>query len=373
MASLVKNGETYGLIWTVSGEQCRESLKTTNYQKAKQRKAWLEDQFYDGEHDPFEKKWYERKKETNRTSLKAKVEEFIKFKTRARGQQGWSQSVAKRETYVMRKFSRHVGGKLKDLTDSDLEDFYYRDSVNSEHTRNGDYISVNTFLNWCITKGYLESKPEFKPKKPQSKIPKFIYPEQLAELIHYRLQVIEGDWKSGQLKIKERGAYWCVLGWMVLAGTGLRPVELANLKLRHVQKDSIIIGEDFTTKVRSERTVPLLYESKQAVDILTDSNFRKLEPSMKGSEYLLGRKPSYAKKQLSYDFTETWELFFSDKPKRTLYNLKDTFAVRFLYDGSGRALNDLADILGHASLDTTRRYLKAVPYGATVEGTIWDH
>lgn len=112
-------------------------------------------------------------------------------------------------------------------------------------------------------------------------------------------------------------------------------------------------------------------EAGQATRLLADQRFRRMQGL--DSDRLLGRKPGYAQGRMSRDFTTTWQQVFPDRPRRTLYNLKDTFAVRFLYSPGGGNINELANILGHASLDTTRRYLKAVPYGTRLEGTIWDY
>lgn len=383
MASLIKNGKHYGIRWTDSKRhprQVRESLKTSDRHKAIHKKKQLEWEYANGQHDPWKRKWYDQEKSHQSEWLTPSlVSKFIEYKSTARGREGWSEAVAHREKYVMGRFADMIGEKpVGEITKKELENFYYRDGVHSDHTRNGDYISVNTFLNWCISNGYLSAKPVFKPSKPQSKTPRFIYPEQLSRLIRYRTDQIALDIKDGRLKRPELGAYWAPLGWMVLAGTGLRPIELAQIKIAHIESGHILVGADFTTKVKAERRVPLLYEAKQAVDILTDVRYRSLEPNLSGSPYLLGRKPEYSKKQLSIEFSATWKACYPDKPKCSLYNLKDTFCVRFLSDDKlpgapGMRLNELKDILGHASIATTEKYLKAVPYGTRVTGTIWDH
>lgn len=380
MASLVKNQSIYGLIWTDSRrypKQVRESLKTTERHRATAKKKQLEWEYLEGEHDPWRRKWYERPQHID-PRLSELIGEFIRFKTNARGELGWNENTAKREKYVLQKMVRLLGDPyITDLTADHLEKFYYRKDVSSDHTRNGDYISVNTFLNWCMEQGHLKTKPHFRPSKPQSKVPKFLYPEDLSELIRYRLGKIERDIRTNHLVNDRNAAYWHVYAWMILAGTGMRPVELSRLKLSHIHNDWVLVGADYTTKTRSERRVPLLFEAQQAVQILTDPNVRRREPTLAKSTYLLGRKPDYAKKELSYDFTDSWKACFPDRTDRTLYNLKDTFCVRFLSDDSvpspsGMKLNDLREILGHASLNTTQRYLKAVPYGVKVSGTIWD-
>ena len=367
MASLTKNGKNYGLIWTDSSRtpsQVRESLKTQDRNQALQKKNELEWKYHNRDnlsfpesdrHDPWKQKWYEQKADEGKTVAEA-VEEFIRFKSRARGQQGWSDTAQRNETYTMRKFARHVGNiLLEDLKKEHLEGFYYRDKVNSDHTRNSLYISVNTFLNWCIDQGYLEEKPVFKPKKPQTKVPKFI------RLDEVRTMYEAEDWE------------YVRYGWLLLVSTGMRPAELANLKLAAINNNHLLIGEDFTTKVRAERRIPFLFETEFAIEKLTDSSFnRSYSP-----EYLLGRSPKTTKPILSQRFSKLWGETFPRK-KRALYNLKDTFAVRFLSDDSlqsrtGMKLNDLKEILGHASLSTTQRYLKAIPYGTDLSGSLWDY
>lgn len=303
------------------------------------------------------------------------MESFIIYKSKTKGKQGWNDTTARNETLTMRKFSRVIGGTkpLQQVTAKDLESFYYRDKVNSDWTRKSLYISVNTFLNWCEEQEFIKDKPEYKPKKPQTKLPKFIWPEDFAKLIQDRIETIEGYIKDNPVDRTNQYAWWGIYGWMILAGTGMRPIELANLKLHHVEENSILIGEDFTTKVRAERRVPLLFEAKVAAQILTNPHFRSLEPYMNNSPYLLGRKPKSAKDKLSRQFSKAWKESFSGQPKRSLYNLKDMFAVRYLSTAdSGLALNSLKEILGHASLETTQKYLKAVPPGTKITGTIWD-
>lgn len=379
MASLVKNGSNYGLVWTDSSRtpsQVRESLKTESRRKAEVKKKQLEWEYHNGEHDPWRRKWYE-KDHLQGTSLRGAVEQFIRYKSRAKGQEGWSYDNAKKEGFVMRKFVRIVGNiEVSALEKKDLERFYYRDNVTSDHTRNSDYISINTFLNWCIARGYLKAKPIFRPKKPQSKVPKFIYPEELKGLIEWKLDDIERNIKASNFYTRQRRPYWMILGWLVLAGTGMRPKELMHLKKNHVERGSVLIGEDFTTKVKAERRVPLLFESEYAVQILLDNNFREKDPIMAKSDHLLGRKPS-SQEKLSRAFSKAWENKYPDKPKRTLYTLKDMFCVRFLTDdsipsASGMKLNELREILGHASLETTQKYLKAIPFGTSLAGSVLE-
>lgn len=376
MASLVKNGSTYGLIWTDSSRdprQTRESLKTGNHTEAKRLKARLEHDYWHGDHDPWERKWYQRETKAAGATLRRAVERFIAYKSGLRGRGSWSDATERREASVLRKFVRIVGDKaLSRLTPKDLEEFYYRDSVSSDHTRDSDYISINAFLNWALREGIIEDKPEFRPPKPQAKTPKFIHPRELARLIGWKLGRL-ADWrKNPNFQASHNKGSYIPLAWMLLVGTGMRPKELAHLKVSHMKGQYAIVGEGFTTKTRAERTVPLLFEAPAAARILTDPRLRAMDPATASSDYLLGRTPSYVKNKISREFTAAWKDVFPDQPKRTLYNLKDTFAVRFLYGQKGN-MNDLANILGHASLNTTRRYLKAVPYGTSIEGTIWDY
>lgn len=383
MASLVKNGETYGLVWTDSSRgqpQTRESLKTSDLATARRRKARLEADYWEGDHDPWERKWYEKGEDGQSVRMGEAVERFIRYKSAARGRDGWNEATAQKEAYVMRNFAEIIGEDtlLENITNADTERVYYREGVTSDHTRNSDYISLTAFFNWAAKKGWMEDQPDFRPPAPQTKVPKFITPAQLAALTWWKLSEIARNIKGNHLYEESEGAYWIPMGWMVLAGTGLRPIELANLKLSHIEGDSIIVGEDFTTKVRAERRVPLLFEAGQAAWLLSHPRFRALQSRLASPGHLLGRSPSHTKRKLSEEFSRAWQSRFPDKPKRTLYNLKNTFAVRFLCDDTiiaphGIKLLQLRDILGHSSIKTTERYLEAIPYGTNIVGTIWDH
>lgn len=377
MASLKKNGSNYGLVWTDSSRepsQVRESLKTDIRRRAIAKQKELEWKYHEGEHDPWKQKWYEKPTDHSIITIESAVESFIRFKTGTRGQQGWNDTTQKREVPLMRKFARYVGNiPLDNLTKGHLEDFYFRDKVNSPHTRASDYISVNTFLNWCVTNEYIDEKPIFKPKKPQSKVPKYIHPKELAKLIHGKVHFIEDRINNGTIHNEKQAGYWVVLGWMILAGTGMRPIELSQIRISDIYGDNILVGAHFDTKTKEERYVPLMYEAKQAVQLLTNPHYRQLDPTMKDSDLLLGRKPNYCKTKLSRDFTNIWKLVFPNKPKRTLYNLKDMFCVRFLHGERDTNIDQLASILGHSSYDTTKRYQKSVPHDIEISGTIWDY
>ena len=385
MASLVKNGNTYSLIWTDrsrSPKKIRENLKTDDRKRAVRLQKQLEwgyanrhnRQFPDDQkHDPWVRRWYQADYTRKDNTLLSKlIEDFISFKLSEKGTSGWGRSAERREPYVLRKFVRIVGDRpVRQLTRDHLQAFYYRAGVNSDHTRQSDYISINTFLNWLLTHEYLETKPEYRPKKAQQLLPRFITPVELSAVIQKHIERTAANVQLGKCAPRP---YYPVLAWMVLAGTGIRPVELSRITLSAVQNGHLLVGDGFDTKSRRQRLVPLLYESRQAVDLLCNPAYRKLQ-GMQGVT-LLGRDPAYAKNYISRQFTSAWQACFPDKD-RSLYNLKDMFAVRFLCDDTHQSagairLNELKEILGHASLETTQKYLKAIPFRTDLRGTIFD-
>lgn len=377
MASLQKNGDNYGLVWTDSTRrksQVRESLKTDDKRKAQLKKKELEWKYAEGEHDPWDQKWYERSR-PDEIFLQEAIKQYIKYKRNAKGKEGWGYRRYERTAPMLRHFAKFTGDMaVHELTEQHLTDYFYRPKVNSSHTRRTYRINLITFFKWCESKGYLDDYPDHELKPTKQKTPKFIYPDELAKLIQWKVDDVMKSVKKGEPHGTHESfsQIWMVYGWMILASTGMRPSELMRIKINHIGRQFINIGEDFDVKNAVERSIPILYEAKRAIPVLL--KVRDKDRMMKDSEYLLGRPSDSSAQRMSKEFTRGWGKLFDHK--RTLYNLKHTFAIRFLNDPEhsrkAKALHDLKFILGHKSITSTEIYTNKVPYGVNIEGTIWD-
>ncbi len=372
-----KNGKNYYIRWTDryrhDRKQVRETLKTDNQELAKDRKDLLVHQFLKGEHDPWKKKWYNRNRsDLDNPILLQAIEEFIAYKKNLKGAKGWGKHQKNSAPYVLEDFAESVGEatQLNEITENDLQNFLYNGSLESDHSRKSYNRIIRTFQNWCVKKGYLDQVVDFHVDKPQKQIPKFLKGSEIKSLCDYHIDENLENIKKNIVK-KNRSTLWMPLAWWLLARTGLRPSELMKLKTSHIDLESglIIIGEDFLTKSRNQRNVPIFEDTEEILRLILDSDFRNKDTLMKDHEWLFGRHGDQAQKRLSKKFSKARDEKFPDK-EFTLYNLRHTFAVWFLTRSSnqskGHRLYDLMRILGHSRLETTQQYLQAVPYQLTL-------
>lgn len=363
----------------------KESLQTKKMDDAYRRKLRLEELYNKGKHDPWQQKWFENASIKPFVSgsllsgdpstirymdvgirVEEAVEEYIQHQiTRPRG---WNSPITQdRYSHVLRYFAKKVGRNknVSSLKEKDIYEMLYRDNVQSEETIKSDRSKIRAFLNYCKKRGWISTIPEIEAPDPQEKVPKFLYEIDFLRVRWYKVHDVESQFKKGFVRRDAEHQLRYVLAWMLMAGTGMRPGEAINIRTGDIYGDQILIGAWHRTKTASQRMVPILYEAKSAVSVLSDPNFRKRDIALAKSDLLLGIKSNMTKKRVSSEFSRCWKKIKGQDNKRTAYNLRDFFAVRFLSDESQGnqdfRLLQLRNILGHSTITTTEKYLKAVP------------
>ncbi len=368
---------TYYIRWTdrnrSSRQHIRESLKTKDSETAKDLMRRLKYRYFIEEtHDPWTKKHYEKHKSTLEEPLLFEaVEEYISYKQTSRGADSWGDIHSKTGKSILTNFADFVGAdkRLDQITKEDIGDFLHRDGINSDHTRLTYHRDIRAFFNWSKKQGFIETIPDFKPKKPQQDEPKDLTTQQLLSICNYHLTKLNRNIQKGYVQ-KDKTTHWMPLAWWLLARTGLRPGELFQLKTSHIDLEEGIIkvGVDFITKVRKTRGVPILGNARQILELLLDEEVRRQDRYMAKSNLLLGREGKQAQRRLSDKFREARRAVLPEKDFN-LYHLKDTFAVWFFTEQtefhSDHVLLQLMGILGHSEVETTRRYLNLDPYNLT--------
>jgi len=188
--------------------------------------------------------------------------------------------------------------------------------------------AVNAYLKWS---GSPCKVPKL--KEPSLVLPTFT-PAQVSRLV---------SWKP-------KGRYQKRLHLIVLflLDTGCRISEALNLHLRDIDLDNMLVTLD--GKGRKQRIVPISYELRRAV-------FRYMRESNRTPDSLLFANRTETRlllRNVSRNVKRLCKRLGFDPPARTLHAFRHTFAVNYLRRGG--SVFHLQKMLGHSSLEMTRRY-----------------
>jgi len=186
--------------------------------------------------------------------------------------------------------------------------------------------AINSYLNWHGSELRI----------PQLKEPQFILPTFSLAQVTLLL-----NWKPKNFY--DRRLHLLV---MLLLDTGARISEACTLRIADLDMENLLVTLD--GKGRKQRLVPISFEFRKAVHrYLRDSS-----PSVYLLEGRTGKKANRLVMLKSAKDLCT-RLGFT-APIRTLHAFRHTFAVNYLRRG-GRTFH-LQKVLGHSSLEMTRRY-----------------
>lgn len=152
----------------------------------------------------------------------------------------------------------------------------------------------------------------------------------------------------------------------VAAGTGIRPAELMRLQWSEVAEDLSSL-QLTRTKTYQTRNIPLGPRARAA---LHDARAKFLKESR-------GAKPAPTETVFRISKTDFWKRFAKASRKAKLrdpesqrgyvtpYRLRHAFACGLLVEGAPIAV--VRDLLGHANVRTTDRYLRSLPQSAAAD------
>ena len=202
--------------------------------------------------------------------------------------------------------------------------------------------AINSYLHWSSA-GERKCGPGCRHLRiPPLKEPQLILPtltvQQAALLI---------NWKPKNLY--QRRLHVLVL---LLLDTGCRITEALSLRVSEIDFDNLLITLD--GKGRKQRMVPFSFELKRALFRFIRDGARKPDALLLASknETRLGRRVMLRDVKLLCG-----RLGFVP-PGRTLHSFRHTFAVNYLRRGG--SVFHLQKVLGHSTLEMTKRYCNLV-------------
>jgi integrase/recombinase XerD len=188
--------------------------------------------------------------------------------------------------------------------------------------------AINAYMKWS---GSPLKIPQL--KEPQLVLPTFT-PQQIRLLV---------TWKPKR-KFQRR----LHLLTLILLDTGCRITEALTLHVRDIDLDNMLVTLD--GKGRKRRVIPFSYDLRKVLFRYVTDYTRKPDSLLLATrnETLLGRRVCLRDVKLLCT-----RLGF-DPPPRTLHAIRHTFAVNYIRRGG--SVFHLQKVLGHSSLEMTRRY-----------------
>lgn len=246
---------------------------------------------------------------------------------------------------------------LTDITVLDARD--YRTQLQehyglSPNTINRRLASLRVFLEWAVETGHLATNPAAKVRNVQQVESG---PRWLTRAEQHRLlNVLERDVQSAQAKaggritaaleqaLRDRAII------VTLLNTGLRVLELAQLKLNDVtlsdRKGSVLVRDG---KGGKARTIPLNATTRQVL-----TTYLEIRPAPTKPSLFLGQRGAVGSRQLQRILKRYSRQAGLDVEVVTAHSLRHTFGKNLV--DSGVSLEQVAQLMGHANLNTTRIY-----------------
>lgn len=135
---------------------------------------------------------------------------------------------------------------------------------------------------------------------------------------------------------------------LFLLDTGCRISEALNLRVREIDLDNLLVTLD--GKGRKQRVVPFSFELRKAMFRYISEHSRKMDSLLfaNRTDTKLGRR------NVLRDVKLLCKRLGFDPPARTLHAFRHTFAANYIRRGG--SVFHLQKVLGHSTLEMTRRY-----------------
>jgi integrase/recombinase XerD len=218
--------------------------------------------------------------------------------------------------------------ELRQVVTRMREDGLKASSVNSYRT------AINAYLHWKATGGDVKCSPSCPhPKMPKMKEEKKILPTFSVDDINKL-----AAWKPKQFY--EKRLHTLLL---MLADTGCRIDEVLTLKWTDVDFDNLLMT--VTGKGNKQRRIPFSFELRKHLFRFKHEH-QLVFPTREGKKLM--------RRNVLRDAKRICRKLGVVPPVRTLHALRHSFAIHYLRKGG--SVFHLQKVLGHSTLEMTRRY-----------------
>lgn len=204
------------------------------------------------------------------------------------------------------------------------------------HTSINHYLrDTRAFFYWCMDKGYIENGFNIPLMEGQEEMPKMFDDNELAALLSKP--------KAGDSFTEWRT--YVIVNWVL--ATGNRAATICDVKTGAIdfKKKEIVLGH---TKNKKQQVIPL----SPALETVLKEYMRKFDIS----DYLF---PNIGDEQLTTNaLAHSFAKYCKDRgvERTNIHGLRHNFAKLFIKNGGSHFA--LQQMLGHATLDMTRHYVK---------------
>lgn len=347
-----KGGHYYARFYDSSRSPKRKEipLGTTRKSVARQHLTDLERKYEKGEFDP----WTENKPEN--LSLVDAIQSFLEDK-----EGSIRDSTLEGYRSKLEHFEREhapLGIMLADLGEKPLRSYVHASGI-KQSTKAMRFRHLRVFLNWCVKAGHIDRSPLDglnKPKSGEQQAP-FLKPQHVEKLLttidaHHKLREEEpgptpdDDWLKNMIK--------------VAIGTGLRRGELINLRWQDIDLEDRRIyvrnREDFSTKSRHERTVPLRGDALTTLREMYAGRTEDIDGTVFTDVDGKPLKPDRVTKRFKF-YVRKAKL--KDRERISFHNLRHTTGSWLAMQGV--PMRVISEILGHSNTQVTERYSHLSP------------
>lgn len=362
MAALLERSGTYYAQFydeTRSPQRKRFSLKTTRKRTAQKILIQFEDDYLQGEFDPWtDDPWSYDDENYESYSVRTAMDRFLDRKR----EDGRAANTIRTYREILGLLISKVGGevRLEQVSSKHIRDFV-RESSLAKATQRKRFGHLRTFFRWCKKENLLRKSPlqDVEPPEKPNKLPKAITQEELETLCVQ----IRSDYERLREKnwIREGQNIWRIpLFWFAFY-TGMRGSELARLRWKHIDFDKglIYIREQ---KNRKEQTIPLNSKAREVLEQVErgdPDDYVFQSPSFEGKD----RNPKWFRENVSEAFRTARKdaglkegLSFHSPPSWFLHAVSGSRKVRSGDQGSGSSC-------GHLNVHAIRAHGKRATEG----------
>lgn len=277
--------------------------------------------------------------------MKTLIEQFLNYLTVERF---FSRRTVLAYRHDLNKFADFLNAENKTdvaaLTKEDVRGFLSQCAItNGAVTISRKLSSIKSFFKYLEREQILEHDPASSIESPKipEKEPCYLNQDEYQALLAAVKRVATPYYQFRDLAVVT-----------LLLGTGIRLSELVGLTTRNVSLNNGASVIKVLGKGNKERTIPL---NKEVVSVL--ERYLQARPEVATDKLFVSRKDNGLSAGAVYHLVKTYLAAAGiKKDKVGVHSLRHTFATSLL-NNKGIGLLQIQQLLGHKTLETTRRYL----------------